>query len=63
MGKSLIFAESGDEEFFCQAIPFAEWLRQYISGEDVVGPGSGILYPGPVKFRSLPLTPQDPGSE
>ncbi|MEW9512518.1 SMI1/KNR4 family protein [Streptomyces bacillaris] len=62
-GKPLIFAENGEEEFFCQSIPFAEWLRQYMSGEDAVGPGSGILYPGPVKFRSLPMTPQDPGSE
>ncbi|MGW3929269.1 SMI1/KNR4 family protein [Streptomyces microflavus] len=61
-GKPLIFAENGEEEFFCQAIPFSEWLRQYVSGEDAVGPGSGILYPGPVKFRSLPMTPQDPES-
>ncbi|CAO0831166.1 SMI1/KNR4 family protein [Streptomyces microflavus] len=58
-GKPLIFAENGEEEFFCQAIPFSEWLRQYVSGEDAVGPGSGILHPGPVKFRSLPMTPQD----
>ncbi|WP_329219601.1 SMI1/KNR4 family protein [Streptomyces microflavus] len=59
-GKPLLFAENGEEEFFCQAIPFSEWLRQYVSGEDAVGPGSGILYPVPVKFRSLPVTPQDP---
>lgn len=58
-GKPLIFAENGEEEFFCQAIPFSEWLRQYVSGDDAVGPGSGILHPGPVKFRSLPMTPQD----
>ncbi|MFC8724411.1 SMI1/KNR4 family protein [Streptomyces bacillaris] len=61
-GSPLLFAENGDEQFFCLRVPFAEWLRRYVSGEDAVGPGSGIFYPGPVKFRSLPRTPQDTGA-
>ncbi|ALC31930.1 hypothetical protein ABE83_16475 [Streptomyces sp. CFMR 7] len=58
-GVPVIFAENGQVEFSCQAVPFSEWLRQYLNGENAVGPGSGIFYPGPVKFRSLPQTPQD----
>lgn len=58
-GSPLIFAENGEEQFFCQEIPFAEWLHQYLSGEDAVGPGSGISYPGPVALRSLPKTVHD----
>ncbi|MFD5976888.1 SMI1/KNR4 family protein [Streptomyces bacillaris] len=62
-GAPVIFAENGQVEFYCQAVPFSEWLRQYLNGENAVGPGSGIFYPGPVKFTSLPMTPQAPQSE
>ncbi|MEU3651811.1 SMI1/KNR4 family protein [Streptomyces sp. NPDC032161] len=58
-GASRILVENGEEEFFGPFVTFADWLHGYLTGMDVVGPGSGIFYPGPVKFTSLPMTAED----
>jgi hypothetical protein len=38
---------------------FAEWLHRYLVGEDMAGPGSSALYPGPVRPRHLPMSAGD----
>ncbi|MFE1437423.1 SMI1/KNR4 family protein [Streptomyces sp. NPDC058739] len=56
-GEWTILACNGDEQdFFEYAMPFAEWLYRYLSGEDMFGPGSAVFYPGPVVFESLPMS-------
>ncbi|MFF3555033.1 SMI1/KNR4 family protein [Streptomyces tsukubensis] len=55
-----IFAEGGDGDFHHHPMPFAQWLYGYLTGANMTGPYSGILYEGPVQFASLPDGPGDP---
>ncbi|MFV8127911.1 SMI1/KNR4 family protein [Streptomyces syringium] len=54
-----VFVEDGEGEFFEYPISFSEWLYRYLIGEDMAGPNSSVLYPGPVKFESLPMRSGD----
>ncbi|MEV1007134.1 SMI1/KNR4 family protein [Streptomyces sp. NPDC049881] len=51
-----------DDECYEHAMDFSEWLFRYLAGEDVVGPNSAAFYPGPIKFKSLPMSRDDRGT-
>ncbi|AZM59285.1 MULTISPECIES: SMI1/KNR4 family protein [unclassified Streptomyces] len=47
---------NGDEPLYYEhRMSFSEWLHRYLRGEDMFGPGSGVFYPGPIVFESLPM--------
>ncbi|AUY53617.1 SMI1/KNR4 family protein [Streptomyces sp. CB01881] len=52
------FSDDG-EHFYEYEMGFAEWLYRYLAGEDMIGPGSGVFYPGPVLIEDLPRSPGD----
>ncbi|RST04396.1 SMI1/KNR4 family protein [Streptomyces sp. WAC07149] len=39
------------------ALPFAEWLYRYLTGEEMCGWNSTVFYPGPVHREHLPTGP------
>ncbi|MFD0380266.1 hypothetical protein [Streptomyces sp. NPDC127112] len=39
------------------ALPFAEWLYRYLTGEEMCGWNSAVFYPGPVHREHLPTGP------
>ncbi|NEA89235.1 SMI1/KNR4 family protein [Streptomyces sp. SID7958] len=56
-GQWRLFACDGDEALYYEyKMPFSEWLHRYLAGEDMFGPGSGVFYPGPIVFESMPMT-------
>ncbi|MFG2753769.1 SMI1/KNR4 family protein [Streptomyces xanthophaeus] len=55
-GRPLLIVEDGEGEFFAYNMSFSEWLYRYLIGEDMSGPNSSYLYPGPVKLESMPMT-------
>ncbi|MFF7993432.1 SMI1/KNR4 family protein [Kitasatospora xanthocidica] len=52
------FSDDGDH-FYEYEMSFAEWLYRYLVGEDMIGPGSGVFYPGPLIIEDLPRSPGD----
>ncbi|MFF1794890.1 SMI1/KNR4 family protein [Kitasatospora sp. NPDC058263] len=47
------------EHFYEYELSFAEWLYRYLIGEEMIGPGSAVLYPGPLIIEDLPRSPGD----
>jgi hypothetical protein len=45
-----------DESWAEHRVSFAEWLYRYLIGDDMMGPNSAVLYPGPVKLEHLPMS-------
>ncbi|MFH9983124.1 hypothetical protein ACH4ND_28625 [Streptomyces sp. NPDC017179] len=45
-----------DETWAERRMSFTEWLYRYLIGEDMTGPNSSALYPGPVKLQHLPMS-------
>lgn len=58
-GAGVLFVENGEGEFFEYAMDFAEWLRRWLAGEEVTGPGGSAFYPGPITLCDLPMTPEE----
>ncbi|EFL38281.1 SMI1/KNR4 family protein [Streptomyces griseoflavus] len=56
-GKWRLFSCDGDEALYYEyGMSFSEWLYRYLIGEDMFGPGSGVFYPGPIVFESMPMS-------
>ncbi|MEV6978368.1 SMI1/KNR4 family protein [Kitasatospora sp. NPDC093806] len=54
------FSGDGDgdgERFHEYELDFAEWLHGYLAGEERVGRGSAVFYPGPLLIEDLPRSP------
>ncbi|MEU1423397.1 SMI1/KNR4 family protein [Kitasatospora sp. NPDC005751] len=54
---SVVVYAGADDEFHRYPMSFAEWLRRYLDGESVAGPGSAQVVPGPVRIEDLPTRP------
>ncbi|MHC5702628.1 SMI1/KNR4 family protein [Streptomyces tirandamycinicus] len=51
-GAWRILTCDGDEQDFHEyRMSFAEWLHGYLEGGDMIGPGSSVFYPGPVRME------------
>ncbi|MFG2694105.1 SMI1/KNR4 family protein [Kitasatospora sp. NPDC048407] len=48
-----------DGQFVEYEMGFSEWLYRYLMGEDMLGPRSGVFYPGPLVIEDLPKSPGD----
>jgi hypothetical protein len=60
-GAWRLFSCGGDEALYYEYdMPFTEWLHQYLVGEDMFGPGSGVFYAGPILFESMPTSETEP---
>ncbi|MFJ9656991.1 SMI1/KNR4 family protein [Streptomyces griseoflavus] len=60
-GEWRFFSCNGDEPLYYEhRASFSEWLYRYLIGEDMFGPGSGIFYPGPIVFESMPMEDGEP---
>lgn len=56
-GEWRLFSCDGDEALYYEYnMSFSEWLYRYLIGEDMFGPGSGVFYPGPIVFESMPMS-------
>jgi hypothetical protein len=60
-GTWRLFSCGGDEALYHEyEMSFSEWLYQYLIGEDMFGPSSGVFYSGPIVFESMPMGEMEP---
>ncbi|MEV5241945.1 SMI1/KNR4 family protein [Streptomyces cinnamoneus] len=55
-GAPYFIVEDGEGGWSRYTMSFAEWLYRYLIGEDMTGPNSSALYPGPVQLQHLPMS-------
>lgn len=54
--ERLLACDGDEQDFYEYRMSFSEWLYRYLIGEDMFGPESGVFYPGPVVFESMPMS-------
>ncbi|GGR39675.1 SMI1/KNR4 family protein [Streptomyces roseolus] len=50
-GWRILTCDGDEQDFHEYRMGFAEWLHRYVAGGDMVGPGSAVFPPGPVRME------------
>ncbi|MFF3317356.1 SMI1/KNR4 family protein [Streptomyces sp. NPDC003035] len=53
----ILTCDGDEQDFYEYRMGFAEWLHGYLTGGDMVGPGSSVFYPGPLRLERWTRVP------
>ncbi|WP_369145883.1 SMI1/KNR4 family protein [Streptomyces sp. R44] len=54
-GWRVLTCDGDEQAFSAYRMGFAEWLHGYLAGGDMVGPGSSVFCPGPIRLERSPV--------
>ncbi|MFF8607692.1 SMI1/KNR4 family protein [Streptomyces sp. NPDC015346] len=53
----ILTCDGDEQDFYEYQMGFAEWLHGYLIGGDMVGPGSSVYHPGPLRMERWTRVP------